>query len=87
MDDLVERNNLYYKKFTDAPFTGDVSGIWNGKIKKGKITGEWLSYYESGQLKLKINYKEGKMDGVWEYFDEEGFLLVTKTYIKGIEQE
>ena len=24
MDDLVEREGLYYKKFTDVPFTGQV---------------------------------------------------------------
>ena len=29
MDDLVERNDLYYKKFTDVPFTGEVINIDN----------------------------------------------------------
>ena len=26
LDDLVERDGLYYKKFTNVPFTGDVTG-------------------------------------------------------------
>ena len=42
MDDLVERNNLYYKKFTDVPFTGVVSGKGNGQFKKGKREGKWV---------------------------------------------
>ena len=25
-DDLVERNGLFYEKFTDVPFTGEVTG-------------------------------------------------------------
>ena len=25
MDDLVERGGLYYKKFTDVPFTGEIA--------------------------------------------------------------
>ena len=47
INDLVTRNNLYYKKFTDVPFTGDISGIEKGKFKKGKRDGKWLSFYES----------------------------------------
>ena len=26
MDDLVEREGIYYKKFTDVPFTGEIDG-------------------------------------------------------------
>ena len=35
-DDLVERDELYYKKFTDVPFTGKVSGL--PSFQEGKIT-------------------------------------------------
>ena len=58
--DLVERDGLYYKKFTDTPFTGEISGIENGKFKKGKREGKWVHYHKNGQLKLKQNYKFGK---------------------------
>ena len=33
MDDLVERDGLYYKKFTNVPFTGDVTGKSQGAIQ------------------------------------------------------
>ena len=45
IDDLVERNYLYYKKFTNVPFTGEISGEENGKFKNGKQDGEWLTYF------------------------------------------
>ena len=37
MDDLVLRNDLWYQKFTDIPFTGEVSGLVNGTIKTGSL--------------------------------------------------
>ena len=39
-DDLVQRNDLYYKKFTNDPFTGEIYGIQNGSVKNGKKNGE-----------------------------------------------
>ena len=39
MDDLVERDDLYYKRFTDIPFTGEVGGVGVGKFKDGKRDG------------------------------------------------
>ena len=48
MDDLVERNELYFRKFSNVPFTGKISGIDSGRIKNGKKSGEWLYYYKNG---------------------------------------
>ena len=31
MDDLVKRNDLYYKKFTNFPLTGEIFGLQNVK--------------------------------------------------------
>ncbi len=40
IDDLVEKNDLVYKKFTNFPFTGTISGLQSGKFKNGKKDGE-----------------------------------------------
>lgn len=41
MDDLVQREGLYYKKFTDVPFTGVVDkGLYRGLIKEGQMEGD-----------------------------------------------
>ena len=35
MDDLVEREGIYYKKLTDVPFGGKVTGSKQGNFKNG----------------------------------------------------
>jgi antitoxin component YwqK of YwqJK toxin-antitoxin module len=84
MDDLVERNGLYYKKFTDVPFTGEISGLETGSFKKGEKNGKWIHFYKNGQLFVKGNYKDGKReDGLWEFFYENGQLLWKGNYQDG----
>ena len=62
-DDLVVRNGIFYKKFTDTPFIGEVSGRQNGTVINGKRDGFWESYYENGQLNWKGSYKNDNLDG------------------------
>ena len=35
MYDLVMRDGIHYKKFSTVPFTGKVTGIYQGSIKNG----------------------------------------------------
>jgi len=54
LDDLVKTTGLYYKKFTDVPFTGVVDeGLRRGAIKNGKQEGPWVGYWSNGQLMYK----------------------------------
>ena len=62
-DDLVKRDGLHYKKFTDVPFTGKVTGRGQGKIKNGKKEGPWVRYWENGQLSSKGTWKDGELCG------------------------
>ena len=61
-DDLVERDGLYYKKFTDVPFTGKISGEAQGSFKNGKREGEWVDYIKDGTVNKKWTgtFKNGK---------------------------
>ena len=61
MDDLVERDGLYYKKFTDVPFTGKITGKEQGSYKNGKRHGDWVTYWDNGRLRRKGKYKNGKI--------------------------
>ena len=63
MEDLVKRDGLYYKKFTDTPFTGKVEGKKQGSFKNGKKHGKWIIYHENGQLAKKFYLKNGKVEG------------------------
>ncbi len=74
---------MYYEKFTDVPFTGNVTGKERGKISKGKKEGEWLNYYENGQLFIKGNFRDGKLDGEFLMYDEDGKLKRTRIYKDG----
>ena len=72
MDDLVERDDLYYPKFSDVPFTGKITGKSQGKIKDGKKEGPWVRHYKNGQLDYKGTYKNGKREGPWVYYSPDG---------------
>ena len=64
MDDLVERDGLYYKKFTDVPFTGEITDkTAQGTFRNGKKEGPWVYYLPDGQLREKGTYKDGKKVG------------------------
>ena len=61
-EDLVERDGLHYKKFTDVPFTGKVTGERHGSFKDGKKEGPWVWYTPDGTLVPQISgtYEDGK---------------------------
>ena len=69
MDDLVKRDGLYYKNFTDVPFTGKIVDYHpNGQLRKkethkdGKKDGLWVFYGENGQLLSKLTVgQDGKI--------------------------
>ena len=46
MEDLVERNNLFYQKFNDVPISGEAIGLTTGILIEGKREGIWLWYHE-----------------------------------------
>ena len=61
MDDLVERDGLYYKKFTDVPFTGEITDkTTQGTFRNGEKEGPWVEYHDNGQLWSKGTFKDGK---------------------------
>jgi hypothetical protein len=49
MKDLVEREGLFYKKFSDVPFTGKTTGNEQGSLKNGKKDGPWVYYHDNAQ--------------------------------------
>ena len=53
IDELVIRKEIFYKKFTNTPFSGEISGIENGKFIQGIKDGPWTTYYKNGQLKFQ----------------------------------
>ena len=56
MDDLVVTNGLYYKKFTNVPFTGSLTGKAQGSLKNGVKVGAWVEYDRKGRVSQEISY-------------------------------
>jgi len=81
--DLVEREGIYYQKFTDVPFSGKVTGNPQGSIKNGKWDGAWVRYWDNGQLKSKDNWKNGEMTGAWVFYYDNGQLYFKGNYKNG----
>ena len=79
LDDLVLRNDTWYKKFSDVPFTGEVSGRISGVFINGKFNGPFVSYWENGQLQTKGVFADGKREGYWVYFFQGGSPLEAMT--------
>ena len=86
MDDLVKREDLYYKKFSDVPYSGKVQYEWYifkdtgpvtvvGNYKNGKKEGSWVYFYSNGQLREKAEYKSGKQIGLSTVYSMDGQLL------------
>ena len=86
-DDLVERNGLYYKKFSDIPFSGKVTqlpfGLKRGLMKNGKIEGEWITYNSASLLDSIGNYKNGKREGEWVGYWDDGQLYSRGNFKNG----
>ena len=72
MEDLVYRDGLYYKKFTNVPFTGKTTGEMQGTFRNGEKDGPWVEYHDNGQLSWKATYKNGELDGPWEGYHKDG---------------
>ena len=64
-DELIKRDGIYYKKFSDEPFTGNVTDDIKGSFKNGKKDGSWFYYSSNGQLSSKGNFINGKKEGLW----------------------
>jgi hypothetical protein len=83
MDDLVITNGLFYKKFINVPFTGEVTGLEQGAFKDGKREGPWVRYFDNGQLAFKGTFKDGKREGPWVFYYDNGQLESEGTYKDG----
>ena len=86
INNLVQRGGLYYAKFTDVPFTGEVSGLENGKFLDGKKNGLWKSYWDNGQLRFLRSYKNGIDHGSFEDYWVNGQLTWKHFYKNGLSE-
>ena len=80
VDDLVEREGLYYQKSTSVPFTGVTTGLVKATYKNGIRHGPWFTYWDNGQLRENGNYNDGNLDGLWMRYHKNGRLSERGNY-------
>lgn len=84
MEDLVLREGIYYRKFTNKPFTGQITGdTEKGSIEKGAREGEWLKFHKNGQLWWIGSYQTNLKNGVWSGYSKDGNLVSKGSYLTG----
>ena len=83
MNDLVVRDGIYYKKFSEVPFSGKITGNTQGSFRNGKKHGPYVQYHNNGQLWSKGDYKDGKAVGPWVGYWENGQISTKETYKDG----
>ena len=87
--ELVFRDRLFFKKFSNVPFTGQVYGDYGeGYIIDGNKEGFWVEYRKNGQVLFKGTYKNGLRDGYWTTYNDWGGIIHNETgyFKKGIKQ-
>ena len=89
-DDLLERDGLYYEKFSDTPFTGkfieyhEDGYLWmTSSFKNGLQEGESVLYHPNGQVQSKGIYKNGEREGEWIFYHSNGQLVFKGSYKDG----
>ena len=66
IDIIVERDNLFYLKFSDEIVSGKVYQMFSGnkvilgEVIDGKQEGKWTEWYENGQKSFEGTYKDGE---------------------------
>lgn len=55
-----------------------------GQFKRGRQHGEWVFYFDNGQLNRKAKYNNGKPDGPREIFRADGTLMAKRNFADGV---
>ena len=90
IETLEGRDDAFYTKDTNKPYTGAVFVLYNngeklgeGYLKDGEREGKWTNYHENGQIWWERNYKDGKEDGKWTFYYENGQIREEGNYQDG----
>ena len=90
IDEVVKRNNTFYRKFSNIPFSGHIESYHpNGQLKiigdfsNGKKVGNWVEYYMSGIKKSEGQFSNGKKDGTWVHYFLNASIKETQLFTEG----
>ena len=68
LSELVLRDGVYFLKFSDKPYNGQVTGAVVAGLKDGRFHGQVLRYDEQGNLLVRQHYLNGVLHGLRETY-------------------
>ena len=77
---LIKKNDLYFEKFKDYPFTGSSIGQKQGSIVNGRKNGLWKIYFKSGEKKSTGVFKDNIKQGEWLTYHRNGLIKTKGIY-------
>jgi len=92
INQIVERDGVYIKKFSDEIVNGKVFQMFGdikvdiGYIKNGEKERLWTWWYDNGNKKSEGNYKDGKENGLHKWWYENVHKSEERTYKNGIKE-
>jgi len=84
--ELLEKQNILYKKGSSSPFTGSVTGRKTGTLKNGMWVGHYSEFNDKGVLQAEKNFISGNLEGISKAYFENGKIYEFGRYVKGIRQ-
>ena len=83
VEELEERESIWYLKDSETPYSGKVYALHpngqkkkEGNFKEGKTDGLLVRWHKNGQKETEGNYKDGKADGLFVEWYENGQKLM-----------
>ena len=83
LDDLVKRNGVFFKKFSDVPFEGRLKPPNSGAFRRGLPEEELLFRRIDGSLRERRSYSNGRPHGLWVNYDLNGNIFRQLNYKNG----
>ncbi len=81
--DLVKRNGVYFKKFSDVPFEGRLKYPDSGAFRRGRPEGELILHRGHNRPLQRRSYSNGRPHGLWVYYHLDGNISLKLNYKNG----
>ena len=82
-DQLIYIDGLLYQKEIYEVFSGNVTGLQNGKVLHGLKEGEWKGFYDNGNLLWSGFYNKGLNISKWIEYHKNGKVFTMGHYENG----
>lgn len=80
---LVGKYIEYFGKSGNPGYIDPKQVQLEGQYENGRKTGQWVTFYEFGELAVREFYVEGLREGPYLEYDPEGNVITEVTYVKG----